>query len=164
VVFTAPVVLFGPVAGAMVDRWDKRRTMLACDLARTGLVAAIPWLFLTTGHLWVVYVVAFFVFLLGIFFNAAKMAMIPDLVERHELLAANAALTSVGRIATVVGIIGGGVLISWPIWQRLGWSDYAAGFYLDAGSFALSVLTLGAIGAVSRHTTPKPLTAAHPGS
>jgi MFS family permease len=149
VVFTAPVVLFGPIAGALVDRWNKRATMITCDVLRTLLVAAIPWLYVATGHLWIVYVVAFLVFLLGVFFNAAKMASIPDLVERHELLAANAALTSIGRVATVVGIVGGGILIGLPVWRRLGWSDFAAGFYLDAGSFLLSSLTLVGISLVA---------------
>jgi MFS family permease len=152
VVFTAPVVLFGPLAGALVDRWNKRTTMIVCDLLRALLVVSIPAVYLTSGHLWSVYAIAFFVFLLGIFFNAAKMATIPDLVPRHELLAANAALTSIGRLATVVGIVGGGVLIALPWWSRLGWSSYAAGFYLDAASFALSVLTL--VGIVV--TTPAP--------
>ncbi|MBK8247907.1 MAG: MFS transporter [Gemmatimonadetes bacterium] len=142
VVFTAPVVLFGPLAGALVDRWNKRAVMLVCDLLRTLVVCLIPWLYATTGHLWAVYAMAFLVFLLGIFFNSAKMALIPDLVERHQLLAANAALTSVGRVATVVGIVGGGMLIGLPVWRRLGWSDYAAGFYLDALSFLVSTLAL----------------------
>lgn len=142
VVFTAPVILFGPLAGALVDRLDKRATMIACDALRAVLVAAIPWLFLTTGHLWPVYVVAFLVFLLGVFFNAAKMALIPELVPHAELLPANAALTFIGRFATVIGIVGGGVIIGLGVWHRFGWSDYAAGFYLDAASYFISVVTL----------------------
>ncbi len=156
VVFTAPVVLFGPLAGALVDRRSKRGIMIACDLLRAILVALIPTIYQTTGHLWSVYVVAFFVFLLGMFFNAAKMAVIPDLVHRDELLAANAALTSIGRVATVLGIVGGGALIGLPIWQRIGWSSYAAGFYLDAISFALSVITLTGIAALAGAAFPHP--------
>ncbi|MFP5354048.1 MAG: MFS transporter [Gemmatimonadota bacterium] len=142
VVFTAPVILFGPLAGALVDRWSKRATMIVCDALRAILVMLIPWLFVATGRLWPVYVVAFVVFLLGVFFNAAKMALIPELVPRDELLPANAALTFVGRFATVLGIVGGGVIIGMSFWRRFGWSDYAAGFYLDGGSYLISVLTL----------------------
>ncbi|MFN8582281.1 MAG: hypothetical protein U0163_15070 [Gemmatimonadaceae bacterium] len=79
VVFTLPVILFGPIAGAMVDRWDKRLTMIVCDGIRAIIVALIPALFAATGHLWPVYMVAFVVFALGLFFNAAKMSLIPDL-------------------------------------------------------------------------------------
>lgn len=158
VVFTAPAVLVGPLAGALVDRWDKRRTMVACDLARALLVGAIPWLYLRTGHLWVVYVVAFFVFVLGLFFNSAKMALIPDLVGPREFLPANAALTSIGRVATVVGIVGGGLIIAAPVWARLGWQPHDAGFYLDAASFALSVLTLlGIMGTVGMVNAARPV-------
>jgi MFS transporter, DHA3 family, macrolide efflux protein len=142
VVFTLPVILFGPLAGALVDRWNKRRTMIACDAMRAVAVFFIPWLYATTGHLWIVYVVAFFVFLIGTFFNSAKMALIPELVEREQLLSANAALTSIGRFATVGGIVGGGVIIGMAVWRRFGWTDYAAGFYMDALSYVISVLTL----------------------
>jgi len=142
VVFTAPVVLFGPLAGALVDRWNKRLVMIVCDALRAVLVATIPALFVVTGHLWPVYVVAFAVFLLGVFFNAAKMALIPELVPPTHLLPANAALTFVGRFATVLGIVGGGVFIGLAFWRSVGWSDYAAGFYLDSVSYLISVLTL----------------------
>ncbi len=150
VVFTAPVILFGPLAGALVDRLDKHAVMIACDALRALLVATIPWLYMTTGHLWPVYVVAFLVFLLGVFFNAAKMAFIPELVPRAQLLPANAALTFIGRFATVGGIVGGGVIIGLSFWHRFGWSDYAAGFYLDAASYFISVVTLLAIALTSR--------------
>lgn len=142
VVFTAPVILFGPLAGALVDRWDKRITMLVCDAMRALLVGIIPALFAATGRLWSVYIVAFLVFLLGVFFNSAKMALIPDLVPRSHLLSANAALSFIGRFATVIGIVGGGVIIGLAMWRRFGWTDYAAGFYLDAGSYFISVLTM----------------------
>ncbi len=142
VVFTAPVVLFGPLAGALVDRWNRRITMIVCDALRALLVATIPFVYHSSGHLWAVYVVSFLVFLLGTFFNAAKMSLIPDLVPRHELLPANAVMTFVGRVATVVGIVGGGVIIGSSVWSRLGWTNYAAGFYLDAMSYVVSVLCL----------------------
>jgi MFS family permease len=142
VVFTAPVVLFGPLAGALVDRWNRRITMIVCDALRALLVGSIPFIYQSTGHLWAVYVVSFFVFLLGTFFNAAKMSLIPDLVPRHELLPANAVMTFVGRVATVVGIVGGGVIIGSTMWSKVGWTSYAAGFYLDATSYVISVLCL----------------------
>lgn len=163
VVFTAPAVLFGPFAGALVDRWNKRVTMIACDVLRAMLVCAMPALYATTGHLWSVYVAAFFVFLLGMFFNSAKMALIPDLVAHEELLPANAALTSIGRVATVAGIVGGGLIMSWALWARLGWSNYSAGFYLDAGSFVASAITLLVMLGVARndHVASPGTTASH---
>lgn len=131
-----------PIVGALVDRWNKRVTMIACDLFRTIIVALIPWIYLTLGYIWPVYVVAFFVGLAGVFFNAAKMALIPDLVEHEQLLPANAALNTIGRVATVTGLVGGGLLVGWGMWQRIGWEGWQAGFYIDSISYAISVLTL----------------------
>ena len=142
IVFTLPL-MFAPIAGALVDRWNKRATLIFADLFRAIIVALIPWLYRQTNHLWPVYVVAFFVFLLGVFFNAAKMSLIPDLVRREELLPANAALTSIGRVATAVGFVGGAAIIGWNWWQRhLGWQGFEAGFYMDAVSYVVSVITL----------------------
>ncbi len=150
VVFTAPVILFGPLAGALVDRWNKRTTMIVCDALRALLALIIPALFVATERLWTVYVAAFLVFLLGVFFNSAKMALIPELVPRSHLFSANAALSFIGRFATVLGVVGGGVIIGLAVWRRIGWSDYEAGFYLDGGSYLISVLTLLAISITSR--------------
>lgn len=168
VVFTAPVILFGPLAGALVDRWNKGRTMLACDALRALLVGLIPWIYGVTGRLSAVYVVAFFVFLLGTFFNAAKMALIPELVDRRQLFSANAALAFIGRFATVGGIVGGGIIIGMDYWQRFGWADYAAGFYLDSASYVVSVLTLLGIVVVrdsgERRRTAPTAPSVHPAS
>lgn len=133
---------FAPIAGTLVDRWNKRFTMIACDLFRAIAVAFIPLIYLTFGYIWPVYIVAFFVGLAGVFFNAAKMALIPDLVEHGQLLSANAALTTIGRVATVTGMVGGGILVGWTIWNRIGWEGWEAGFYIDSLSYSVSVLTL----------------------
>jgi MFS family permease len=153
--------VFAPVVGALVDRWNKQRTMIVCHLFRSVIVAFIPWLYHTLGYLWPVYVVAFFVGLFGVFFNAAKMAVIPDLVGPHELLPANAALTSIGRVATVTGMVGGGLLVGWTIWDRLGWEGWEAGFYIDALAYLVSVLTLVAISLLS-HAAARRNRAHHP--
>ncbi|HEX6942269.1 MAG TPA: MFS transporter [Gemmatimonadaceae bacterium] len=146
--------LFAPIVGALVDRWNKRVTMVVCDLTRAIIVALIPWLYLTLGYIWPVYVIAFFVGLCGVFFNAAKMALIPDLVDHEQLLPANAALATIGRFATVAGIVGGGVMVGWTIWQRVGWEGWEAGFYLDSLSYTISFLTLVLIAFLS-HTALK---------
>ena len=142
VVFTAPAILLGPVAGVLVDRWNKRKTLVLCDLMRAVLVLMMPLAYGATRRLWLVYVLAFLVAMLGVFFNAAKMAIIPELVVRGQLLSANAALAFIGRFATVIGIVGGGLIVGWAFWSRIGWIGYEAGFYLDALSYFTSVVTL----------------------
>jgi len=160
-VFLLPTI-FAPIVGALVDRMNKRATMIACDLMRAMIVALVPLVYHTFGYIWPAYVVAFFVGLFGVFFNAAKMALIPDLVEHHQLMPANAALASIGRVATVAGLVGGGLMVDWPAWQRIGWEGYEAGFYLDSVSYAVSVVSLSIIMLLSRrherrHASPHPL-------
>jgi MFS family permease len=149
-VVTLLPTVFAPVVGAMVDRWNKQFTMIMCHMMRAIIVMFIPWLYHTSGYIWPVYVVAFFVGVFGVFFNAAKMAVIPDLVDHDHLLAANAALTSIGRVATVTGMVGGGLLVGWAFWGRFGWDGWEAGFYIDALTYLISVFTLVGIAQISR--------------
>lgn len=149
VVMLLPTV-FAPVVGALVDRWNKQFTMIMCHLLRAVIVMTIPWLYHTLGYIWPVYVVAFFVGVFGVFFNAAKMAVIPDLVDHDHLLAANAALTSIGRVATVTGMVGGGLLVGSTVWGRFGWEGWEAGFYIDSLTYVISVFTLVGIARINR--------------
>jgi MFS family permease len=157
VVFTLPVVVFGPVAGVLVDRWDRRRTLIVCDVLRAGLVALVPIAYHATRNLLVVYALSFVIFLLGLFFNSAKMAIIPDLVDRSQLLATNAVANFVGRFATVIGIVAGGLIVGWTSWERVGWEGWEAGFYLDSGSYLVSVVTLALLSPLAGR-----IVAAHP--
>ncbi|MEO0134759.1 MAG: MFS transporter, partial [candidate division WOR-3 bacterium] len=80
VVVTLPTILFGPFAGIFIDRWDKRKILIFCDLFRAILVAFIPFLVLRLFNLSLVYIICFFVFLLGLFFNATRLSIVPYLV------------------------------------------------------------------------------------
>jgi MFS family permease len=153
VFFTLPVILFGPVVGVLIDRWNKKKTLIACDSTRAVLVVLIPFAYAWTRNLLSVYVLVFFVFLLGLFFNSAKMAIIPDLVARRKLLSANSVNNFIGRFATVIGMVFGGLIVGWYLWQRIGWQGYAVGFYLDGISYAVSVLTLSFV--IGRTAVPR---------
>lgn len=158
VVVALPVLFFAPVAGVLVDRWDRRTTLVAGDVVRALLVASIPAAYSGLGSLWPIYLIVFLVFLVTMVSNAAKMAVVPDLVDRRQLLAANALMTSMGRVATVAGIVLGGFVIDWRGWVSLGISGYQAAFYIDGVSFAISALML----AVALPKRP-PLAGAAPG-
>ncbi len=143
VVVALPTVLFGPLAGIMVDRWDRRKVMVICDTARAVLVLAVPTVALATMNLPLVYVIAFLVFLFGLFFNTARLAVIPNLVGPDRLLGANSFMNVVGRIATVLGMFLGGLIVDWHWWQRLGIRPtWSAGFYLDSFTYVVSVVVL----------------------
>lgn len=143
IVITLPTILFGPFAGIFIDRWDKKKILIYCDFFRALLVAFIPFLILNTFNLSYVYIICFLVFLLGLFFNATRLSVLPYLVAKRRLLAANSFNNLLGRIATLLGMLVGGFIVDWQIWKRIGISySWAAGFYIDSFTYWVSVLTL----------------------
>ncbi|MGI8855933.1 MAG: MFS transporter [Thermomicrobiales bacterium] len=86
---TVPRVLLGSVAGVFVDRWDRKRTMIAADLSRAALILALLTVH-SAGWLWLIYLVAFLQAVIAQFFTPAKNAVLPLLVSESDLVAANA--------------------------------------------------------------------------
>ncbi|MFH1458730.1 MAG: MFS transporter [Candidatus Omnitrophota bacterium] len=125
-----PVFLIGPIAGAYVDRWDRRRTLYICDLMRAALVVIIPLFLFYRKGLLPIYFIIFVVFSISRFFVPAKLSIIPDLVQKKDYLIANSLIHVTGMIAATVGFGISGVLVEW-----LG---AKGGFYLDALSFLVS--------------------------
>ncbi|MDD4894139.1 MAG: MFS transporter [Candidatus Omnitrophica bacterium] len=125
-----PVFLIGPLAGVYVDRWDRRRTMYICDFLRAALVLTIPLFLFYARYMSPIYLIIFVVFCLGRFFVPAKLSIIPDLVDKKDLLIANSLVNITGMIAAIMGFGISGVLVEW-------WGA-RSGFYLDALSFLVS--------------------------
>ncbi len=125
-----PVFIIGPLAGVYVDRWDRRRTMFACDFLRSLLILTIPLFLLYTKSLLPVYLVIFIVFSIGRFFVPAKLSIIPDLVAKKDFLIANSLVNTTGMIAAVLGFGASGVLVEWLGAKK--------GFYLNSLTFLIS--------------------------
>lgn len=104
-----PLFLFGPVAGVVVDRADRRRVMIAADIARALL--ALGFLYADRAHsLALIYAVGASLFSVSSFFNAAKRATVPNLVHStEELLAANSLSASTTAATIAVGSALGGL-------------------------------------------------------
>jgi MFS family permease len=106
-------------------------------------VLAIPLVALATSSLILIYTVAFMVFLFGFFFNTARMSIIPNLVGKDNLLGANSFMSFVGRVATFLGMLVGGLIVDWKWWQHFGIKPtWSAGFYIDSLSYLVSVVAL----------------------
>jgi MFS family permease len=133
-----PYLLFGLVIGAWVDRVDRKRLMIATDVARALLIAVIP-LLADAGQLRVgwIYVVAFLQSTLTIAFDSAEFAAIPSLVNsRDDLVTANGRIQASYYAAQVAGPLLAGLLIAAISVQQVFWLD-AASFLLSAASLAM---------------------------
>jgi MFS family permease len=133
-----PYLLFGLVIGAWVDRVDRKRLMIATDLARAVVIAVIPLLAavdqLSVG--WV-YVVAFCSSTLNIAFDAAEFAAIPSLVPSgDDLVDANGRVQASYSAAQIAGPLLAGLLITVAPVQQVLWVD-AASFLVSAGMLLL---------------------------
>ena len=104
--FSLPAVLFGPIAGVLADRWNKRILMAVLNLAR----AAAVLLFLIIRPGWHVetilaayYVVTFLFGIAGQFFAPVLGATIPIVTPRNQLLSANALFNLTFTAAQLIG-------------------------------------------------------------
>lgn len=138
-----PSFLLGHMAGAWVDRVSRRRVLIASDLARALLVLSVPLcmgLGLSSPAL--MYAVIFLVGTSTAFFNPAKIALIPDLVQRNELQSANALVSGTGTIATLIGTYVAGLVV-----ERLG---TMASFTIDGFSYLVSCAAMWMIAVKER--------------
>lgn len=106
-VFTIPAVIFGSIAGVFVDRWDKKSILIVSNLLRASFILMLP-IFDNSG--WGIYLVAFLVSTVTQFFAPAELSMIPALVQKRNLLAANSLFTT-----TMIGSIIVGFALGEPI-------------------------------------------------
>ena len=123
-----PTLFVGLIAGVFVDRFDRKRIMLAADLIRAVLVFLIPFL-IPLNIAWL-YVMVMLSSAVGQFFDPAHASLLPEMASDEELAAANSlmAISSIG--STTIGFAASGLIASrFPI-------EWA--FYLDALSFILS--------------------------
>ncbi|MFL5737156.1 MAG: dTMP kinase, partial [Actinomycetota bacterium] len=143
---TLPAILFGPIAGALVDRVDRKRLMITSDLARGAMYASMPFL----GQLWAVYVLSFFIECLSLLWTPARDASLPNLVPRRQLANAN----SVGLVTTYGTLPLGGLVfffltgVATALGGRIPYfqgNPESLALWLDAGTFMFSAAMVSGI-------------------
>ncbi|NUS12125.1 MAG: MFS transporter [Streptomyces sp.] len=137
---TCGYLLVSLPAGAVVDRVRKRRLMLGCDLGLLAVIGSVPVAHalgvLTLGQL---YAVAFAAGVLSVFFSVAYQSYLPHLLQSGQLMDGNGKLAASQSAAQIAGPgLGAGLVSS---------AGAAAAMLADAVSFAVSAVTLAAIGA-----------------
>ena len=128
----APTILFGLIAGPIVDRFNRQRLMVAADIARALLTVTIP--FLALRWLPGVFVVVFLIASASAFFNPAKQAIIPSLVPGGLLVKANSLVASSEKTMELLGYAAAGIVAAIVSWAPL--------FLLDAATYLVSAVTL----------------------
>jgi MFS family permease len=107
-----PALFLAPFAGALVDRWDRRKVMIAADaLSAVTVLGLAVLLYLDLLDLWEIYVAAGLQAVATGFQVPAYMASIPLMVPKEQLARANGMVQTAFAAAQIVGPALAGVLV-----------------------------------------------------
>lgn len=148
-----PQVVVGPFLGVIADRWNRKRMMLAASIIQALLTAILLVLMIFQRvQMWQIYGITIFLSVVQLVYRPARAGMFPDLLEKRELMSANALFNTSSQIARLIGSTLGGALIAFA------GSVTAIGF--DALTFVTSALFIRriwyappAVAATSGHKT-----------
>src|SRR5216683_1051269 len=93
-----PILLLGPVAGVIIDRFSRKGVLIGTDLFRAALVLTLVW----PQGVWHAYLVAAGLAAGNAFFNPTVQAVIPALTPAEQRLAANSVGWSTGRLVQIL--------------------------------------------------------------
>lgn len=132
-----PRLLVSMPAGVWVDRLNRKAVMVTSDVLRAGLVLLLLFA-RSPGWLWLMYGVIFAHSSVGAFFNPAKMAIVPDIVGKEQLMAANSVGETSRVIFGLVGTTAAGLIVGIT-------GSYEAIFLADAATFVVSATQVARI-------------------
>jgi len=81
----APGFFFGPIAGVLVDRWDRKRVMITCDVCRALVMVALPFV----DTIWGLFIASLVLEAFTMLWSPAKEASVPHVVPEEQLTSAN---------------------------------------------------------------------------
>jgi DHA3 family macrolide efflux protein-like MFS transporter len=130
-----PTFALSPIAGALVDRWNRRRVMLAVDSANALVTVALLLLF-NSGALqvWHLYLAAFLNSVFSVFQTLAYQTIVTALVPKAQYSRANAMVQTAQSFSAILSPIAAAAL-----YGLVGLSGI---FSIDLGSFAIAFVTL----------------------
>jgi len=139
-----PLFLFSPLAGVLADRYSRRTLMIISDLLRAVIV--LGFLFIrTSDQIWLFYLLTVLQFALSALFNPARSAILANVVDRRDLVTANALDSLTWSTMLAMGAFLGGVVAS------IFGAETA--FVADASTFLLSAWAISRI-VISRVPQP----------
>lgn len=111
--FTLPLFLFSAVAGQVADKFDRMKIMRVAKFCEIFLMALAGIGFLL-AEAWVLLVVLFLMGVQTAFFVPARLAAMPNVLDRRELVGGNALLSGAINVMILAGAIGGTLLVREP--------------------------------------------------
>src|SRR5919197_4804905 len=127
-----PSLIVGLVAGVFVDRFDRKKILIASDLIRAALVASIP--FFIGINVALLYVIVLLNSTVKQFFDPAEESVLPDIASDEELAAANSFLSISSFGSTAIGFAAAGLLAAQ--------FDVEWAFWIDSVTFLVSALCI----------------------
>ncbi|MCL4794349.1 MAG: MFS transporter [Bryobacteraceae bacterium] len=140
-----PALLAGPVAGVILDRYDRRKVMIASDLFRAG-IALLHVLLLTFPSPGLMYLLSALLMFASPFFNAGRSAILPNIAGKQDLHTANALTQTTAWLTLTIGTMLGGVSTA-----QFG---YEWAFVANAFSFLVSAWAIWRIASPEGHFRP----------
>jgi len=149
-----PGFFFAPLAGVLVDRFDRRRLMIACDLARAVVLVSLPFVHGLAGLV----VASLLLEVFTLLWSPAKEAITPTLVPHYHLTTANSLNLAAGygsapvaqilfaALAGVSAVLAGS---SMPFFSDF--DQTALAFFVDALTFVFSAAMLWRLSLPRRH-------------
>lgn len=129
-----PYIVFSLPAGALVDRWDRKRVMIYCDIGRAAVLTTIPIAMAFNAlTIWQIYACALLEGSLFVFFNISEVAALSRVVEKQQLPQAVAQNDVAFSIANIVAPSFGTALFQF---------GRAFPFIADVVSYLVSVVSL----------------------
>ncbi|MFF7934804.1 MFS transporter [Streptomyces sp. NPDC007940] len=128
----AASVVAAVFAGVVVDRVDRRRLLIGCDLVRMVLYGVIPVVWLFGPKVWLLYAVLPVCEAVGMLFAVGYVTVVRSLVDTGRLTEANGRLNATAAAAGVLGPVCAGVVAAW--------TGPATAVGVDAASFGVSAL------------------------
>lgn len=127
-----PAILAGPLAGVVLDRFDRKRIMIASDLIRAavalGFIVAVP-----RSQTWLLYPLSAMLMFASPFFTSGRSSILPAIANAEELHTANALTQTTQWTTLTIGAFLGGMSV------QLG---YEWAFFFNAMSFLFSAWSI----------------------
>jgi MFS family permease len=137
-----PAVLVGPLAGVLLDRFDRQRIMIASDLIR-GVIAIGFILAISFQQVWLLYLLSASLMVASPFFTSGRSAILPAIASEDELHTANSLTQTTGWLTLALGAFLGGTAVT-----KFG---YQIAFIFNSLSFFISAFCIANLRSVNGH-------------